>query len=179
MKNILVFVILFISSLTAASSDSVDIASRNKEIILQCNDRRNRGDLKGAASCFAENLTHQGQAVTREHLLKVLEDIFTAFPDYHHEIQDLVASGDIVIERSIVSGTHKGIARMRHNGGMLVNVPPTTRHFQIQHIHWWRLRDGLVIEHYAARDDLGLMQQLGLVAQSTESVEKKNTTQQP
>jgi predicted ester cyclase len=123
-------------------------------------------------------LTHQGQPVTRQVLLKVLEDIYTAFPDYHTEIQDLVASGDVVVERSTISGTHKGVAKGRHNGGMLANVPPTNRRFQIQHIHSWVLRDGKVVEHYAARDDLGLMRQLELLSSATESVQREDTTRQ-
>jgi predicted ester cyclase len=51
-------------------------------------------------------------------------------------------------------------------GGMLVGVAPTNRHFVVQHIHWWRFKDGLIAEHYATRDDLDMMQQLGLIPAS-------------
>ena len=49
------------------------------------------------------------------------------------------------------------------NGGMLVGVQPTGKRFEVSHIHWYTLRDGKIVEHYANRDDLGMMQQLGLV----------------
>lgn len=46
---------------------------------------------------------------------------------------------------------------------MLVQVPPTGRHFEVQHIHMLQLRAGKIVEHFANRDDLGMMQQLGLL----------------
>jgi predicted ester cyclase len=55
------------------------------------------------------------------------------------------------------------------NGGMLVGVPPTGRHFEVQHIHMLQVRDGKIVEHFASRDDLGMMQQLGLIAQAAAS----------
>jgi hypothetical protein len=40
-------------------------------------------------------------------------------------------------------------------------VAPTGKHFEVTHIHWHKLRDGLFIDHYAVRDDLKMMSQLG------------------
>lgn len=164
MRAAVVGLMLTLSASLPVLADSADVAARNKEIILRCNELRNKGDLEGAAGCFADRLTHQGQPVTREVLLGVLRDIYTAFPDYHTEIHELVAADDIVIERSTVTGTHAGVAKGRHNGGMLVDIAPTLRRFEIQHIHWWKLKDGKVVAHYAGRDDLGLMRQLGLLS---------------
>jgi hypothetical protein len=33
----------------------------------------------------------------------------------------------------------------------------------VQHIHWYKLLDGKIVDHYATRDDIGMMQQLGLL----------------
>jgi predicted ester cyclase len=44
-----------------------------------------------------------------------------------------------------------------------VGVPPTGKAFKVQHIHWYTLKDGLIIEHRANRDDIGMMQELGLL----------------
>jgi predicted ester cyclase len=49
------------------------------------------------------------------------------------------------------------------NGGLLVGVEPTGRHFEVQHIHMLRIGGGKIVDHYANRDDLGMMQQLGLL----------------
>jgi len=45
-----------------------------------------------------------------------------------------------------VSGTHLGVGRLPVNGGLLVGVAPTGKHYSVQHIHWFTLRDGLIIE---------------------------------
>jgi len=48
--------------------------------------------------------------------------------------------------RLTVSGTHLGVGRLPVNGGLLVGVAPTGKHYSVQHIHWFTLRDGLIIE---------------------------------
>ncbi|MDX6262968.1 MAG: hypothetical protein QOH84_4656, partial [Kribbellaceae bacterium] len=41
--------------------------------------------------------------------------------------------------------------------------PPTGKTFAVTQSHWFRLRDGKVIEHWANRDDLGQAMQLGWI----------------
>jgi predicted ester cyclase len=53
---------------------------------------------------------------------------------------------------------------------MLVGVQPTGRYFEVQHIHMLQVRAGQIIEHFANRDDLGMMQQLGLLPTSAAHV---------
>jgi predicted ester cyclase len=78
------------------------------------------------------------------------------------EIVDMVAEADSVVVRCKVSGTHRGAAKLAMNGG-LIGVEPSGRHFEVQHIRWYKVRNGKIVEHYANRDDLGMMQQLGLL----------------
>lgn len=40
---------------------------------------------------------------------------------------------------------------------------PTGKAFAAEHIHIWRLQDGMVIEHWSVRDDLNHALQLGLI----------------
>jgi hypothetical protein len=44
--------------------------------------------------------------------------------------------------------------------------PPTGRTFAITQSHWFRMRDGRILEHWANRDDLGMARQLGWVPPS-------------
>lgn len=45
---------------------------------------------------------------------------------------------------------------------MLVGVTPTDKHFEVAAIHWFTLKAGKIVDHFALRDDLAMMQQLGL-----------------
>jgi predicted ester cyclase len=74
-----------------------------------------------------------------------------------------VVEGEWVVVRCTFSGTHRGVGRIAVNGGMLVGVPPTGRHFEVQHIHMYKVPNGEIVEHFANRDDFGMMQQLGLL----------------
>ena len=59
------------------------------------------------------------------------------------------------------------MAKTSKDGGLLKGVPPTGKSFSVQHIHWYRLRNGKVAEHTANRDDVGMMVQLGLIKRPT------------
>lgn len=92
-----------------------------------------------------------------------LEDIYRTFPDWKMETVQMVAEGESVVVRCRVSGTHQGVAARSINGGFLVGVQPTGKHFVVQHIHWFTVRNGQIAEHATSRDDLGMTQQLGLL----------------
>ena len=79
------------------------------------------------------------------------------------EIVELASDGDLVIARCRVSGTHRGVATRAVNGGLLVGAQPTGKYFQVQHIHWYKVREGKITDHSTSRDDLGMSQQLGLI----------------
>lgn len=49
------------------------------------------------------------------------------------------------------------------HGGRPVGVAPTGKRFEVQHIHWYTVRGGKIAENRAARDDIGMMRQLGLL----------------
>ena len=100
---------------------------------------------------------------------KRLERIFsrwlTAFPDFHYTIEEVIAVGEKVIQRQTATGTHLGELRLPFTG----IVPPTGKHFQVQQIHIYTLANGKIVEHRAIRDDLGMLQQLGIVPAPSEA----------
>ena len=56
-----------------------------------------------------------------------------------------------------MSGRHVGAA------GPLASFSVTKHGFSVQHIHIFRVVDGLIAEHWARRDDLGHLRPLGLL----------------
>ncbi len=77
-----------------------------------------------------------------------------AFPDLRFEIDDLVAEGDKVLAYVTMRGTHEGEFQ---------GIAPTGRSFETTAMHLFRVRDGKAVEHWAVRDDLRLLLQLGVV----------------
>ncbi len=69
---------------------------------------------------------------------------------------DLIAEEDRVVCRLIVEGTQTGPITM----GSL-NLPATNRSYKTEHVHILRIDRGRIVEHWAGRDDFGLLRQLG------------------
>lgn len=80
--------------------------------------------------------------------------LVAAFPDLHVEVEDLVTDGGKVVTRYSVRGTHKG---------ELMGIPPTGRQVSIGGIAIDRFENGRSIEHWEYYDQMGMMQQLGVI----------------
>jgi steroid delta-isomerase-like uncharacterized protein len=80
--------------------------------------------------------------------------IFSAFPDGRYSIEDMIAEGDRVVVRHTFRGTHKGDFR---------GLPPTGKQVTTTAIVISRIANGKAIEAWINGDNLGLMQQLGVV----------------
>ncbi len=120
----------------------------------------NKGNLALADEIIAlDAFSHQPAAPPEslpgpEGVKRVVKMLQSAFPDQHTTIEEMIAEGDKVVMRGTLSGTHKG---------NFLGIPPTGKHFTMTQIHILRLVDGKVTEHWVNRDDLGMMQQLGVI----------------
>jgi steroid delta-isomerase-like uncharacterized protein len=77
-----------------------------------------------------------------------------AFPDLRFTIEDQIAEGDRVVTRWSARGTHLG---------EFEGIPPTGKTAAIGGVDIDRLADGKVIECWPFSDQLGMLQQLGVV----------------
>lgn len=91
-----------------------------------------------------------------------------AFADLHFEIHETVEQGDLVVLHVTMSGHHTGEFINYQPGTIIVDtvMPATGKAFAITQTHWFRIRDGLIIEHWANRDDLAMARQAGWVPPS-------------
>src|SRR3954449_521390 len=135
----------------------------NIDVIRRHHTMLNSGDIDAALPNFAEDCRNHGLPAGRQRMETVLRDIQATFPDWSVDILDVIGVADDVVIRAKVSGTHRGVGRLPVNGALLVGVPPTGKSFVVQYIHWYRMKDGQIIDHRANRDDLGMLQQLGIV----------------
>jgi predicted ester cyclase len=81
--------------------------------------------------------------------------LLAQFPDLQMTIEAMVAEGDTVAVRILSEGTNLGPL----NGV----VPPTGKRFAARQSHWFRVENGKLAEHWATREDLVAMLQLGVV----------------
>jgi predicted ester cyclase len=89
-----------------------------------------------------------------EGLKQVATMIRAAFPDFHYTIEDEIAEGDKVVQRLTARGT---------NTGQLFGMPPSGKQATWTEIHICRCMNGKLVEHWANIDQLGQLQQLGVI----------------
>ena len=89
-----------------------------------------------------------------EDLKQRFAQIISGFPDLHYTIDDMTAEGDKVVVRWTASLTHTG---------EFEGLPPTGKRAVVQGIFIHRLAGGKIVEDWANRDTLGLLQQLGVI----------------
>ncbi len=96
-----------------------------------------------------------GRGETRDDYRRMLADFYTAFPDFHTEIEDLVtdeARGTVAI-RWTATGTHRGA---------YLGVGPTGRRVAFAGIEIVRIVGERIVERWGEWDGMGLLEQLGL-----------------
>jgi steroid delta-isomerase-like uncharacterized protein len=78
------------------------------------------------------------------------------FSDLRVAIDELIAEGDKVVARLTYSGTHDG---------ELFGIPATGRRVSVRQFAIYRIAGGQVVEEWEVSDQLGLMQQLGVISE--------------
>jgi predicted ester cyclase len=112
---------------------------------------------------FAEQHLNHGFQSTRETIREVLQDILTTFPDIHFEPIQTIVQNDWVVEHCWFVGTHLGVTQHPYlYYGLLTGVPATGKTMRVQHTHFYRFNNGLIVEYKVVRDDVGMVKQLEL-----------------
>jgi steroid delta-isomerase-like uncharacterized protein len=84
----------------------------------------------------------------------VVARLYRAFPDLHITVEELIAEGDKVVEKDMVTGTHQG----EYNG-----LPPTGKSVSYNEIFIMRFVNGRIAEIWGVVDVLSQLRQLGMV----------------
>ena len=84
----------------------------------------------------------------------MVEGAWTAFPDYHEEVHELIAEGDRVVVHLTISGTQQG------QWGLL---SATGKRAEFDEIVILQIRDGKVLRQRGVVDNLSALRQLGAV----------------
>lgn len=110
---------------------------------------------QGLAADYVEHNAPPGFVPGLEGFKQFLTMFRATFPDFHYTIDDTIAEGDKVVQRITGHGTMEG---------SFAGMPATGKHASWGETHISRVgSDGKFVEHWAVVDQLGMLQQLGLV----------------
>jgi predicted SnoaL-like aldol condensation-catalyzing enzyme len=134
----------------------------NKELIRRMTEEAfNQGDLEAIDRyCAPDFFNHvSGESGTEPYKNVVT---FTRRFSNMNVIDDIIAEEDRVVLFLTVSGTLGDDVDLF---GMKI---PRGQSFTTKHVHTFRIRDGKAVEHWAVRDDLTMLRQLGAQLQPPE-----------
>ena len=124
---------------------------------------KNQHDVNGVGHLFDKHFIHHFRSPLPdgfEGLRQVGIMMNRAFPDVVVTEEDLIASGDRVVERSTAIATHRG---------SMMGEAPTNKQVKWSEIHIYRVQDGTIREHWAEIAMMELLQQIGVLPQNAES----------
>ena len=132
---------------------------KNKAIAHRWNNEIwNKGNIDLIDELFADNFVSYYPSFPpsdRESYKQWAIMEFAAFADIHCTIEDLVAEGDKVVIRWNWRGTH--------SKGKYMEIAPTGKQVTITGITILRIEGSKIVEEWGNSDELGKMQQLGVV----------------
>ena len=136
------------------------MSEENKAIVRQQEEELfTQGNLDAADEVYAPDYVGHDPSNSEEvrgleAAKRAASDYRQAFPDLRVTVEDLIAEGDRVAARLRFRGTHLG---------ELDGIAPTGRRVDCTGIVISRIEEGKIAEDWANFDDLGMMQQLGLI----------------
>ncbi len=137
-------------------------AELNSAVVRKMLHRLSEGDIGGFVDSLSPSYVRHCQAMPpgqqenrgRDAMRQWLIANQATFPDYHEDIEQLVAEGDIVAWRSIGRGTQRG---------PMGPFPATGKQMTIVIIGMHSFEGELVAETWTSWDNLAALTQLGLL----------------
>jgi len=118
-----------------------------------------QGNMRTFDEIFADGYVNHTMPVpgvpgTKAGFRQVVLATRAAFPDVHVDVKEVVAEGEFAVFRDVVHATSRG---------EFMGVPPNGKRLEWTEIHFLRIADGRIIEHWANFDQVGILRQLGVI----------------
>jgi steroid delta-isomerase-like uncharacterized protein len=118
----------------------------------------NQGNLAAIDELFAPSYIRYDPAAPEAKGLAGFKQLVvmlrTAFPDLHFTLEEVIAEDDKVMTRALLRGTHRG---------EYLGIAPTGKPVAVMGMVVLRVTQGKFQEGWLMMDNLGLLQQLGVV----------------
>lgn len=142
----------------AASAEAQSNVEQNKQTARRWSEELwSRGNLAVADEIIAKDYVRHDPgdpfpATGPEDVKRIVGMLRSMLPDFHIEVEAMIAEGDYVVSRYTATATDT-VGYM--------GMPPTNKAIRTAAIQIFRFADGKIVESWAARDDLGTLKQLG------------------
>lgn len=136
-------------------SNGITTLEQNKAIVRRfIHEIFLKRDLEAVDQLLTDDFTPHtwGGTGGKRDLKEAIERVTAGISDEEMTIEDIIAEGDLVAVRLTSAATHTG---------EFMGMPATGNGYEIGEIHFFRLRDGKVAEHWHQADFMGMMKQLG------------------
>jgi steroid delta-isomerase-like uncharacterized protein len=128
----------------------------NKQAVKQLLDGFNDRDWDSVRKLFTPDYVNNdppaGVTPDLDGQLNAMQGLVSSFSDMRAVATHVIAEGDQIVVRDIVSGTHDG---------EFAGVPATGKSVEATFIHVYRLDNGRIAERWGLADVLSLLQQTG------------------
>jgi len=143
---------------TAVKEKGISAIEKNKELLRKAVEEVwNKGNFDNMKEMVSDDFVihFPGEEIRGlENIKTFYTELRKAFPDIRFTIVDQIAEENKVVTRWTGAGTHKGEFK---------GIPPTGQKVKISAIDIDRISDGKFVECWSNMDELGLMQQLGVM----------------
>lgn len=140
-------------------TNMTDVA-KNKELMKSWVGAFNEKDVDRLLTYLADDYVNHAaipEARHREGQRVLFAKLWKAMPDMKYTLEDSFGEGDRVVCRVTMKGTQTGPLEFKNAA-----APATGREVVTEQIHVFRVANGKLAEHWAGRDDIGMMRQLGI-----------------
>lgn len=135
----------------------------NKSIFMQFHNAMNSGDIGLIEKAIDEFIAPDVRIGTplpvgstgSQAFKDVWRILLHTYPDLHLTVEDLIAEGDKVVGRTVVTGTHQG---------ELMGRAPTGKRVTYNEIFILRVLDGRIVEVWGVVDIFAQLRQIGVIS---------------
>jgi lactoylglutathione lyase len=127
-----------------------------RDVVTELLNRLDGGDISAIDDLMAvDMINHAGGPHGRDGWKQIGSIITLDLGHWSMTHHHLVGDGDLVAHHVTIHGTHQASTMP-----LLRGRPVTGNPVSWEYMHLWRLTDGQIVEHWACRDDVGLLAQL-------------------
>jgi predicted ester cyclase len=137
-----------------------DFTTTNKEVVRQWFSALDAQDFGALTNLMdeqfvvpARKIEGADRAVGRNETFELIRRVYRSFPDYTHDIEEMIAEGDRVAVKVVLRGTQLGDYS---------RVPPTGRQVSYAGTYMVTVIDGVLTEVWSLDDEINLLSQLGM-----------------